>query len=227
MPEDPVAVKTIVTTPMAVKVAERCGVELRDVLTGFKFIGEQIGLLEQAGEAERYIFGFEESYGYLSGSFVRDKDAVNASLLICEMFVWYKAQGKTLLEVLEELYRACGFYESRLLPFSFEGAEGLSQMAGADPEATGTAAQGGGRIRRGKNRGLPERSYRAAAFQCAPLFPDRGAGGGGPALRHRAQAEGLPDGVGSGQKREPDLPLWRIPAYLGLGSNFIPEPFSG
>ncbi len=87
MPEDPVAVKTIVTTPMAVKVAERCGVELRDVLTGFKFIGEQIGLLEQAGEAERYIFGFEESYGYLSGSFVRDKDAVNASLLICEMFV--------------------------------------------------------------------------------------------------------------------------------------------
>lgn len=128
MPEKPVAVKTIVTTPMAAKVAERCGVELVDVLTGFKFIGEQIGILEKAGEAERYIFGFEESYGYLSGSFVRDKDAVNASLLICEMFAWYKAQGKSLLEVLDKLYRAYGFYESRLLSFSFEGAEGFSRM---------------------------------------------------------------------------------------------------
>lgn len=130
MPDKPVAVKTIVTTPMAAKVAEHYGVELRDVLTGFKFIGEQIGLLEQAGQGERYIFGFEESYGYLSGSFVRDKDAVNASLLICEMFAWYKSQGKSLLEVLDELYRTYGFYESRLLSFSFEGAEGFSRMTG-------------------------------------------------------------------------------------------------
>lgn len=130
MPEEPVVVKTIVTTPMAAKVAAHYGVELRDVLTGFKFIGEQIGLLEQKGQAHRYIFGFEESYGYLSGSFVRDKDAVNASLLICEMFAWYKAKGQTLLEVLEELYRTYGFYESRLLSFTFEGAEGLSQMTG-------------------------------------------------------------------------------------------------
>lgn len=128
MPEHPVAVKTIVTTPMAAKVAARYGMELRDVLTGFKFIGEQIGLLEQEGQAQRYIFGFEESYGYLSGSFVRDKDAVNASLLICEMFAWYKAQGKSLLEVLDELYRAYGFYESRLLSFAFEGAEGFGRM---------------------------------------------------------------------------------------------------
>lgn len=128
MPDKPVAVKTIVTTRMAARVAEHYGVELRDVLTGFKFIGEQIGLLEQAGQAERYLFGFEESYGYLSGSFVRDKDAVNASLLICEMFAWYKAQGKSLLEVLDELYRTYGFYESRLLFFSFEGAEGFSRM---------------------------------------------------------------------------------------------------
>ncbi len=130
MPDKPVAVKTIVTTPMAAKVAEHHSVELRDVLTGFKFIGEQIGLLEQAGQGERYIFGFEESYGYLSGSFVRDKDAVNASLLICEMFAWYKSQGKSLLEVLDELYRTYGFYESRLLSFSFEGAEGFSRMTG-------------------------------------------------------------------------------------------------
>ena len=130
MPEAPVAVKTIVTTPMAARVAEHHGVELRDVLTGFKFIGEQIGLLEKAGEAEHYIFGFEESYGYLSGSFVRDKDAVNASLLICEMFAWYRSQGKSLLEVLDELYRSYGFYQSRLLTFTFEGSAGLAEMQG-------------------------------------------------------------------------------------------------
>lgn len=128
MPKKPVAVKTIVTTPMAVKIAEHYGVELVDVLTGFKFIGEQIGCLEKAGQTERYLFGFEESYGYLSGSFVRDKDAVNASLLICEMFAWYKTRGKSLLEVLDELYRTYGFYESRLLSFSFAGAEGFSRM---------------------------------------------------------------------------------------------------
>jgi len=128
MPDKPVAVKTIVTTPMAAKVAARYGVELIDVLTGFKFIGEQIGLLEQKGEAERYIFGFEESYGYLSGGFVRDKDAVNASLLICEMFAWYKSQGKSLPEVLEELYRTYGCYESRLLSFMFEGSSGFEKM---------------------------------------------------------------------------------------------------
>lgn len=128
MPEAPVAVKTIVTTPMAARVAEHYGVELRDVLTGFKFIGEQIGLLEKAGEAERYIFGFEESYGYLSGSFARDKDAVNASLLICEMFAWYRSQGKSLLEVLDELYALYGFYQSRLLTFTFEGSAGFTRM---------------------------------------------------------------------------------------------------
>lgn len=128
MPEKPVAVKTIVTTPMAARVAESYGVELVDVLTGFKFIGEQIGLLERKGEADRYIFGFEESYGYLSGSFVRDKDAVNASLLICEMFAYYKAQGKSLVDVLDGLRRTYGFYESRLLSFNFEGSEGFSRM---------------------------------------------------------------------------------------------------
>lgn len=129
MPGKPVAVKTIVTTPMAAKVAKHYGVELVDVLTGFKYIGEQIGLLEQKGETERYIFGFEESCGYLSGTFVRDKDAVNASLLICEMFAWYKAQGKSLMEVLDELCRTYGFYESRLLSYCFEGAEGFSEMS--------------------------------------------------------------------------------------------------
>ena len=128
MPERPVAVKTIVTTPMAEKIAAHYGVELRNVLTGFKYIGEQIGLLEKAGEAGRYIFGFEESYGYLSGSFVRDKDAVNASLLICEMFVWYKSQGKTLADALEALYAQYGFFETKLLSFTFEGSAGFAHM---------------------------------------------------------------------------------------------------
>ena len=128
MPKHPVAVKTIVTTPMAAKVAAHYGVDLIDVLTGFKFIGEQIGRLEKKGEADRYIFGFEESYGYLSGSFVRDKDAVNASLLICEMFAWYKAQGKSLVSVLNELYERYGFYETKLLSFAFDGAVGFARM---------------------------------------------------------------------------------------------------
>lgn len=128
MPKAPVGVKTIVTTPMAKKVAEHYGVQLIDVLTGFKFIGEQIGLLEKKGEANRYVFGFEESYGYLSGSFVRDKDAVNGSLLICEMFAWYKAQGKSLIDVLGELYQQYGYYESKLLSFQFEGSDGFAKM---------------------------------------------------------------------------------------------------
>ena len=130
MPEKPVAVKTIVTTPMAQRVADFYGVQLIDVLTGFKFIGEQIGLLEKQGQPERYIFGFEESYGYLSGSFVRDKDAVNASLLICEMFAYYKAQGLSLVDVLEDLYKQHGYYEGRLLSYTFEGSSGFARMQG-------------------------------------------------------------------------------------------------
>lgn len=128
MPNNPVAVKTIVTTPMAIQIARYYRVELRDVLTGFKFIGEQIGQLEEDGQTDRYIFGFEESYGYLSNSFVRDKDAVNAALLICEMFVYYKSQGKSLLDVLAELYRTFGFYQSRLLSLVFEGSAGYFAM---------------------------------------------------------------------------------------------------
>lgn len=128
MPTSPTAYKTIVTAPMAAKVAKRYGVELVDVLTGFKYIGEQIGLLERQGEVERFVFGFEESYGYLSGSFVRDKDGVNASLLICEMFAWYRAQGKSLPEILEELYCAYGYYQNRMLTFTFEGSAGNAKM---------------------------------------------------------------------------------------------------
>lgn len=128
MPENPIVVKTIVTIDMAKRIAADYGVEVIDVLTGFKFIGEQIGLLEEKGESDRYIFGFEESYGYLSGSYVRDKDAVDASLLICEMFAYYKAQGKSLLDVLGSLYEKYGYCLNTLRSYTFEGAEGFDKM---------------------------------------------------------------------------------------------------
>ena len=128
MPNKPVAVTTIVSTKMVDQVAKDYGVEVRRVLTGFKFIGEQIAFLEADGEADRYIFGFEESYGYLSGGFVRDKDAVNASLLICEMFCHYKALGKSLVQVLNELYDKYGYYKESLESLVFEGVTGFEKM---------------------------------------------------------------------------------------------------
>ena len=128
MPARPVAVTTIVSTDMATPVAAKYGVELRRTLTGFKFIGEQIGLLEAAGEADRYIFGFEESYGYLSGAHVRDKDAVNATLLVCEAAAWYAQQGMTLLDAIEKLYAEFGCYRNRLESFAFEGEKGMHTM---------------------------------------------------------------------------------------------------
>lgn len=128
MPKNPVAVTTIVSTTMADAVAERYGVELRRTLTGFKYIGEQIGLLEQEGKAERYLFGFEESYGYLSGFHVRDKDAVNASMLICQMARYYKGLGKTLWQAMKALYETYGYYRDHLLSVSLEGAEGISKI---------------------------------------------------------------------------------------------------
>ena len=129
MPRNPVAVTTIVSTDMADAVAADYGLELRRVLTGFKFIGEQIALLEEAGELDRYIFGFEESYGYLSGGHVRDKDAVNASMLCCEMTAWYKSRGMTLAQAMDALYEKYGFYRNDLASFTFEGAEGMRKMA--------------------------------------------------------------------------------------------------
>ena len=128
MPKDPVAVTTIVSTDMATPVAKKYGVELRRTLTGFKFIGEQIGNLEAEGHAERFIFGFEESYGYLSGGHVRDKDAVNATLLVCEAAAWYAAQGKTLLDAIEGLYKEYGYYRNALSSFTFEGESGMHTM---------------------------------------------------------------------------------------------------
>ena len=128
MPDRPVAVTTIVSTELADAVAAEYGVELRRTLTGFKYIGEQIGLLEAEGRADRFIFGFEESYGYLSGSHVRDKDAVNATLLVCEAAAWYAQQGMTLLDAIEALYRKHGYDQNGLASFTFEGQTGMAKM---------------------------------------------------------------------------------------------------
>ena len=128
MPVDPIAVTTIVSTDMGDPIAKKYGVELRRVLTGFKFIGEQIADVESQGHPERYIFGFEESYGYLSGAHVRDKDAVNASMLCCEMTAWYREQGKTLAQAMDDLYAEHGCYHNDLASFTFEGADGMAKM---------------------------------------------------------------------------------------------------
>lgn len=128
MPKNPVAVKTIVTSDITKAISAKYGVELREVLTGFKFIGEQVGLLEKAGEEERYIFGFEESYGYLAGGYVRDKDAVVASMLICEMAAYYRTQGVSLIEARKRLYDEYGVYLNKLNNFECEGASGMERM---------------------------------------------------------------------------------------------------
>ncbi len=128
MPKNPVAVSTIVSTDMAAAVAKEYGIDFVRVLTGFKYIGDQIGLLEEKGEADRYIFGFEESYGYLSGSYVRDKDAVDASMLICQMAYDYKQKGLTLVDAMDALYKKYGYFENDLLSFNFEGEDGMNRM---------------------------------------------------------------------------------------------------
>lgn len=128
MPQNPVCIKTIVTTDMLYPIAQKYGVRVIEVLTGFKFIGEQIGLLEKCGNIEQYIFGFEESYGYLSGTYVRDKDAVNAALLICEMTAFYLNQKLTLIDVIDNLYREFGYYKNALKSFTFVGKSGFEKM---------------------------------------------------------------------------------------------------
>jgi phosphoglucomutase len=130
MPTNPVMIKTIVTMDMGEQIAEHYGVTTRNVLTGFKFIGEQIGLLEKQGKADSYIFGFEESYGYLSGSYVRDKDAVDGAYLICEMFSYYATQGVSLLDKLHELFAQYGYCLNTLHSYEFDGSAGFAKMQG-------------------------------------------------------------------------------------------------
>ena len=130
MPTNPVAVKSIVSTPLADAIAAHYGVEMRNVLTGFKWIGDQIAGLEAGGEVERFIFGFEESYGYLAGSYVRDKDAVIGSMLICEMAAYYRSIGSSIKQRLEEIYAEYGRYLNKVDSFEFPGLSGMDKMAG-------------------------------------------------------------------------------------------------
>ncbi len=130
MPKNSVAVKSIVSTPLADAVAKNYGVELRSVLTGFKWIGDQIAQLEAAGEVDRFIFGFEESYGYLAGPYVRDKDAIIGSMLICEMAAYYRSIGSSIKQRLEEIYEKYGRYLNKVDSFEFPGLSGMDKMAG-------------------------------------------------------------------------------------------------
>ncbi len=130
MPKNPVVVKSLVSTPLADKVAAHYGVEMRNVLTGFKWIGDQIARLEAAGEVDRFILGFEESYGYLAGSYVRDKDAIVGSMLICEMAAYYRSIGSSIKQRLEEIYAQYGRYLNKVDSFEFPGLSGMDKMAG-------------------------------------------------------------------------------------------------
>ena len=129
MPPNPVAVKTIVTTSMFDDVCNKYGVKLESVLTGFKFIGGVIAELEEQNRVNDYLLGYEESYGYLLGEHVRDKDAISAVMLVADMCGYYKKQGKTLIDVLEELFEEFGYYENKTVTFAFEGASGLEKMS--------------------------------------------------------------------------------------------------
>lgn len=128
LPENPVAVTTIVSTDMVDGIARDYGIEIRRVLTGFKYIGDVIAELEAEGHPERFMLGFEESYGYLSGGYVRDKDAVNGAMLICEMAAYFKRSGKTLVDAINSLYEKYGFYKNALCNFGFEGEDGMKTM---------------------------------------------------------------------------------------------------
>lgn len=128
MPKEPLIMKSVVTTSLAEVVASSYGVETKNVPTGFKYIGEQIGRLEQDGQKKNFIFGFEESYGYLTGSYIRDKDGVLGVYLICEMFAYYKAKGKNLIEILNNIYQKYGYFQEVQHSYQFEGRRGQEQM---------------------------------------------------------------------------------------------------
>ena len=145
MPEEPVFIKTIVTTELCQQIASAYGVTTRNVLTGFKYIGEQIGELEEQGRTDSFVFGFEESYGYLSGTNVRDKDAVNAAFLICEMFCYYADRGISLLDILDALYQKFGYCVNKVHSYGFEGASGFEKMKKIMDDFRGVSGELGGR----------------------------------------------------------------------------------
>ena len=128
MPNNPVLIKTIVTTDLADRIANKYGIKTINVLTGYKFIGEQIGILEKNNRLDDFIFSFEESDGYLSGTYARDKDGVNGACLVCEMFAYYKTRDITLKEKLEEIYKEFGYYATSLQSYEFPGSTGFEKM---------------------------------------------------------------------------------------------------
>lgn len=129
LPENPIVVKTIVTTPLVETISAAYGAQTADLLTGFKYIGELVTNLEKKDETDRFIVGMEESYGYLRGAHARDKDAVVASLLICEMASYYKLKGISLKQFMDGIYEKYGMYLNTVLNFGFEGASGMQKMA--------------------------------------------------------------------------------------------------
>ncbi len=129
LPEKPVIVKTIVTTPLISAICKEYGAEMADLLTGFKYIGELVTELDEKGEADRYVLGLEESYGYLTGAHARDKDGVNAAMIICEMAAYYKTQGITLWQFMDSVYEKYGYFFNQLDNYAFEGAAGMQKMA--------------------------------------------------------------------------------------------------
>ncbi len=128
LPKDPIVVKTIVTSRLVAEIAAAYGAETADLLTGFKYIGELVTKLEKKGETDRFVIGMEESYGYLRGAHARDKDAVVASMLICEMAAYYKRKGMSLYDFMQSIYKKYGMYLNTLLNFNFEGAAGMQKM---------------------------------------------------------------------------------------------------
>lgn len=190
MPADPVMIKTIVTTDMAERIAAHYGVKTINVLTGFKFIGEQIGRLEAQGRRDSFVFGFEESYGYLSGPYVRDKDGVGAACLICEMFSCYASRGISLLDRLHELYGIYGYCLNTLHSYAFDGSAGFAKMqAVMQALRAGVASFGGKKVLR--LMGLCRRSGRPAQVRCAQIHSGGRLHARGAPLRHRTQAQTL------------------------------------
>lgn len=145
MPADPVMIKTIVTMDMGEQIASHYGLDTINVLTGFKFIGEQIGRLEQQGKEDSFVFGFEESYGYLTGGYVRDKDGVDGAYMICEMFSYYATKGISLLDKLEELYRTYGYCMNTLHSYEFDGSAGFEKMQSIMKAFRGEITEFGGK----------------------------------------------------------------------------------
>ena len=193
MPENPVVVKTIVTSDLAFAIARRYGAEVTECLTGFKYIGEIIGRLEQEGHPERYVFGFEESCGYLAGTHVRDKDGVMGSMLVAEMAQCAAAEGRTLAEEMERLYETYGFMENRLLNFDIAGAEPMKEMARvmASLRANPLSSLAGSPVETVKDY---RPRHRGSAQERRIELPDRRRQKSHRApLRHRTQGEGLPE----------------------------------